>query len=109
MSIAVQGCVRQLRRGPVACRGIEIGIDRAWLNIVHRDASASYFAGQSLGKHLDGALCRAVGGESRSHVALPNTRADRDNATTVWHVLQRSLSRHQHTTEVDVDHEVHLF
>src|SRR6267143_3980598 len=56
MPIAVERCGGLLRYRPIARRGIQIRVDRTWLDVVDRDAPAPDLSGQALSKELNGPL-----------------------------------------------------
>src|SRR5580700_3261371 len=58
---AVQCRDSLLRYRPIACRGIQIRIDRTRLHVVDRDAPAPELSGQRLSKYLHGSLRSRVG------------------------------------------------
>ena len=70
LTITVQCRHGFLRRRPIAGSGIKIGIDGAGLDVVHRDATASDFSGQTLCEHLHGAFGCCIGGQSRRQIAF---------------------------------------
>ena len=45
-AVALEGGVGVLRRGPVAGGGIEVGVDRAGLDVVDGDAASADFSGR---------------------------------------------------------------
>src|SRR6058998_1070896 len=59
--IAVERCGGLLRHRPLARRGIQIRVDRTWLDVIDRDTPARDFSGQPLTEHLHGTLRGRVG------------------------------------------------
>src|SRR2546422_2934422 len=101
MPISIKRNHRLLTHRPIAGGGVEIGVDGARLNVVHRDAAISKLAGQSLSKHLDGTLrCRVRRHGGEQH-AFAQARADHDDSATRLHVLQGRLRRDEGTADVD--------
>src|SRR4030095_8316674 len=108
MPIAVErgGAFRSHR--PLARRGIQIRVDRTWLDVIDCDTPARDFSGQPLTEHLHRALRGRVGDQPRHQDTFAHGRADRDDATARPHVLERCPRRGQRPADVDVDHAIHL-
>jgi len=106
--IAAKRCECFLWYRPLARGGIRIRIDRARLHVVDCDAPARHFSRQALSEHLDRSLCSRVGHEAGRQGAFAHGRADRDNATTTLHVLQRRLRRDKYAADVDGNQAVQL-
>ena len=95
LSVAVERCVGNLGRGPIARGGIQIRVDRTRLDTVDRDAPGTNLSGQALREHLDGPFCRRIRREAGRHVAFAYARTDCDDATAALHVLQGCLRRNE--------------
>src|ERR1700721_786300 len=108
-SIAVERCSGLLRHRPITRGGIQIGVDRTWLDVVDRDASAAHFSGERLSEHLDGSLRGGVGHKPGRSTAPASPRTDVDDSATILHVLQRRLGSREDAANVDVDYAVPLF
>src|SRR6266481_3027310 len=57
---------------------------------------------------LDSSFRSRIGHKSRSNRTLAHGRTDHDDATAVFHVLQRRLRGGEYSTDVDVDHTIHF-
>src|SRR5580698_10743427 len=108
MPIAVERCGGLLRHRPIARRGIQIRIDRTWLDVVDRDSAAPKLPGQRLSRDLYGSLRGRVGYQAGSQDTLADRRADHDDAAAALHVFQRRVRGGQYPADVDVDHAIHL-
>jgi hypothetical protein len=64
--VAVERCGGLLRHRPIARGGIQIRVDRTWLDVVDCDAAAPHLSGQPLSKYLRGSLRGGVGYEPGS-------------------------------------------
>src|SRR5438093_11682549 len=91
--IAVERCGGLLRHRPLARRGIQIRVDRTWLDVIDRDTPARDFSGQPLTEHLHRALRGRVGYQPGHEDTFAHRRADHDDATARLHVLERCLRR----------------
>ena len=106
LPVAVKRCGGVLGRCPIAGGGIQIRVDRTRLNVVDSDAAFSHLAGQPLSEHLDGSLRGRVGHQAGRHHPLTDARADNDDTTAAFHVLQRCLGCDQYAADIDVEHAV---
>src|SRR5258708_30876059 len=82
-SIAVERRGGLLRYRPITRGRIQIRVDRTRLHVVDRDAPTPDLSGESLGKHLYGALRGRVGHKPRSSSALAHARTNIDDSSTI--------------------------
>ena len=107
--MAVQGhqAVHVARHGAVG--RVHVGVDRAGLHVVHRDATRAQVARQALGQAHDGGLAHAVHAESGPWHAVGVGAADGDHAaigTALSHVAHGGLGGYEHGAHVDVERVV---
>src|SRR5690349_1693615 len=67
-AVALQRRIHDLWRRPVASGGVEVGVDRAGLDVVDGDAARADLTGETLGEHFHRALGRRIGDQTgRAH------------------------------------------
>src|ERR1700745_3429496 len=72
-----------LWRCPLARRGVQLRVDRTWLNVVDRDATAPELSRQCLRKYSYRPLRGRVGDEAGRHNTLTHAGTDHDDATAI--------------------------
>src|ERR1700676_1510612 len=103
MPVAGERCGGLLRYRPITRGRIQIRVDRPRLDVVDRNASTPDLSGQRLSKHLDGSLRGRIGNKPWRRGPFAHRRSNRNDATTILHVLQRRLGGGEYTPDVDVD------
>ena len=109
VGMAVQGhqAVHVARHGAVG--RVHVGVDRAGLHVVHRDATRAQVARQALGQAHDGGLAHAVHAESGPWHTVGVGAADGDHAAigaALAHVAHGGLGGHKHGAHVHIERVV---
>ena len=91
--------------------GVHVGVDRAGLHVVHRDATRPQVARQAFGEAHDGGLAHAIDAEACPWHTVGVGAADGDDAaigTALAHVAHGSLRGHKHRAHVHVERVVEI-